>query len=277
MRFSTPNDHQRRPCLSCRHRRSVLPLANWLSTDRWPPPLSRAWQPPDESTLAGDSTDGRAHARRQAAAAFDHGSGLVLAQTDVDGKPNEITRLQPLLERLGLHDRVVTADALHTQREHATFLIEQKRAHYVLIVKKNQPSLYAQVQRLSWKQIPIQHRERDRGHGREERRTLKVVTVKNGLLFPGDAAQTPGQRRQRGQMTDCDRLRDHRFARLAGPSRRPGRPAQPREIGQNSTTPVPYVRSAFLGCSVVPELISVVRARELDHDSAVAAACETFS
>ena len=58
-----------------------------------------------------------------------------------------------MLECLGLDDRVVTADALHTQREHATFLIEQKRAHYALIVKKNQPSLYAQVKRLSWKQI----------------------------------------------------------------------------------------------------------------------------
>ncbi|MER6943970.1 ISAs1 family transposase [Nonomuraea sp. NPDC000554] len=80
-------------------------------------------------------------------AAFDHGSGLVLAQTDVPGKTNEITRFQPLLGRLDLHDRVVTADTLHTQREHATFLIERKRAHYVLIVKKNQPSLYAQVSR----------------------------------------------------------------------------------------------------------------------------------
>ncbi|WP_220448432.1 ISAs1 family transposase [Nonomuraea diastatica] len=192
-------------------------------------PLSRAWQPPDESTvrrlfeqidtdaldeavcswLAGRaattsaSTDGRARRRAVAVdgkalrgahhrggeplhllAAFDHGSGLVLAQTDVDGKTNEITRFQPLLKRLDLDDRVVTADALHTRREHATFLIEQKRAHYVLIVKKNQPSLYAQVKRLSWKQIPVQHRERDRGHGREERRTLEVVTVTTGLPFP---------------------------------------------------------------------------------------------
>ncbi|MEU8252247.1 ISAs1 family transposase [Nonomuraea sp. NPDC048916] len=192
-------------------------------------PLSRAWQPPDESTvrrlfeqidtdaldeavcswLAGRaaatsaSADGRVRRRAVAVdgkalpgarhrggepvhllAAFVHASGLVLAQTDVDGKTNEITRFQPLLKRLDLDDCVVTADALHTQREHATFLIEQKRAHYVLIVKENQPSLYAQVKRLSWKQIPVQHRERDRGHGREERRTLKVVTVTTGLLFP---------------------------------------------------------------------------------------------
>ncbi|SEG96083.1 Predicted transposase YbfD/YdcC associated with H repeats [Nonomuraea solani] len=117
-------------------------------------------------------------------AAFDQITGLVLAQTDVNGKTNEITRFQPLLQPLDLNDCVITADALHTQRDHATYLVEQKRAHYVLIVKKDQPTPHTQIKRLLWKQIPIQHRERDRGHGRDERRTLKVVTVKAGLLFP---------------------------------------------------------------------------------------------
>ena len=73
--------------------------------------------------------------------AFDHASGLVLAQTDVDGKTNEITRFQPLLAGLDLDGCVLTADALHTQREHATFLVGEKNAHYILIVKKNQPTL----------------------------------------------------------------------------------------------------------------------------------------
>jgi len=31
------------------------------------------------------------------------------------------------------------------QREHAQFLVSDKKAHYILVVKKNQPSLYAQV------------------------------------------------------------------------------------------------------------------------------------
>lgn len=116
--------------------------------------------------------------------AFDHASGLVLAQTDVDGKTNEITRFQPLLAGLDLDGCVLTADALHTQRDHATFLVDEKNAHYILIVKKNQPTLHAQLKRLLWKQVPVADRRRDRGHGREERRTLKVLTVKAGLLFP---------------------------------------------------------------------------------------------
>ncbi|WP_329182883.1 hypothetical protein [Actinacidiphila glaucinigra] len=31
----------------------------------------------------------------------------------------------------------VTADALHTQRDHARFLVEGKKAHYAFTVKKN--------------------------------------------------------------------------------------------------------------------------------------------
>jgi hypothetical protein len=41
----------------------------------------------------------------------------------------------------------VTADALHTQRDHATFLVE-KKADYVFTVKGNQPGTLAAVQGL---------------------------------------------------------------------------------------------------------------------------------
>ena len=45
--------------------------------------------------------------------------GVVLGRVRVDGKTNEITRFAPLLEPLDLAGCVITADALHTQREHA--------------------------------------------------------------------------------------------------------------------------------------------------------------
>ena len=72
----------------------------------------------------------------------------------MDGKTNEITRFAPLLEPLDLAGCVITADALHTQREHAEFLVTGKNAHYILVVKKNQPSLYAQLKNLPWRQHP---------------------------------------------------------------------------------------------------------------------------
>jgi predicted transposase YbfD/YdcC len=73
---------------------------------------------------------------------------------------------------------------LHTQREHAKFLVTRKHAHYILVVKKNQPSLYAQVKNLPWRNIPAGDRQHDRGHGRHEQRTLKAATVAAGLAFP---------------------------------------------------------------------------------------------
>jgi predicted transposase YbfD/YdcC len=52
------------------------------------------------------------------------------------------------------------------------------------LVKKNQPSLYAQVKNLPWRSIPASARQHDRGHGREEHRTLKAATVAAGICFP---------------------------------------------------------------------------------------------
>ncbi|WP_265568634.1 hypothetical protein [Streptomyces hygroscopicus] len=39
----------------------------------------------------------------------------------------------------------VTADALHTTREQARYLVEEKNAHFVLVVKRNQPHLNAML------------------------------------------------------------------------------------------------------------------------------------
>ncbi|WP_406503344.1 hypothetical protein [Streptomyces sp. NBC_00212] len=57
-------------------------------------------------------------------AACEHFSGLVLAQLDVGDKTDEITCFQPLLETLAdLAGAVVTSDAMHTQRQHASYLL----------------------------------------------------------------------------------------------------------------------------------------------------------
>lgn len=50
-------------------------------------------------------------------------ASAVLAQTGVDGKTNEITQFAPLLENPDLAGAVITADTMHTQREHAEFLV----------------------------------------------------------------------------------------------------------------------------------------------------------
>ena len=85
---------------------------------------------------------------------------------------------------------------MHTQREHAQFLITSKKAHYIMVVKKNQPSLYAQVKNLPWRHIPAGDRQHNRGHGREEHRTFQAATVA-GLTFPHAAQAIRVTRRTR--------------------------------------------------------------------------------
>ena len=64
-------------------------------------------------------------------------------------------------------------------------------------MKKNQPGLHAQLRNLPWRHIPAGHRQRDRGHGREEQRTLKATTVTAGLAFPHAAQALRVTRRTR--------------------------------------------------------------------------------
>lgn len=79
-----------------------------------------------------------------------HEEGLVLGQACVDEKSNEITAVKPLLDDLEIAGATVTADALHTQKEFARYLVEDKHADYVLIAKENQPTLLHQIQALEW-------------------------------------------------------------------------------------------------------------------------------
>ncbi|MFE7232480.1 ISAs1 family transposase [Streptomyces sp. NPDC057596] len=117
-------------------------------------------------------------------AACDHVNALVLAQMDVGEKTNEITRFRPLLDTLeDLAGTVVTSDAMHTQHDHAVYLLD-RQAHYIVIAKRNTKKLRRQLKSLPWTQIPLQDRTRATGHGRQEIRRLKVCTVYN-LLFPG--------------------------------------------------------------------------------------------
>ncbi|MFJ5843309.1 ISAs1 family transposase [Streptomyces shenzhenensis] len=129
-------------------------------------------------------------------AALEHATGLVLAQLDVGEKTNEITCFQPLLDTVAdLAGVVVTSDAMHTQREHADYLLG-RAAHYIVIVKGNQKKLRRQLKSLPWKDIPLQGRTRGIGHGRSEIRRIKVATV-NSLLFPGACQAVCGCLRRR--------------------------------------------------------------------------------
>ena len=86
--------------------------------------------------------------------AFSHEDGTVLAEQRVADKTNEIPCVKPLLENLDIEGGVITADALHTQKETARMIVEEKKADYVLTVKDNQPTLRADIELLHLEAFP---------------------------------------------------------------------------------------------------------------------------
>ena len=108
----------------------------------------------------------------------------VIAQQQVDAKSNEIPAFAPLLRDVDLAGAVILADALHTQRETARFIVEDKRADYLFTVKENQPSLFDAINALPWEDTKVAHAGQDRGHGRDETRTIQVLPAPAGLPFP---------------------------------------------------------------------------------------------
>jgi predicted transposase YbfD/YdcC len=175
-------------------------IGTWLATRiPAPPPGTKQAIAVDGKTLRG-SRRGDAVARHVLAAA-DQQTGVVLASTDVDTKTNEITRFGPLLDQISdLRGVVVTADALHCQREHAIYLAE-RGAHWILTVKRNQPGLHRQLAALPWRAVSEADRATARGHGRREIRTLKILSVATGIQFPnaGQALQIRRRRRRLDQ------------------------------------------------------------------------------
>jgi predicted transposase YbfD/YdcC len=129
-----------------------------------------------------------------------HGDGIVLGQRQVDEKSNEITAVRPLLEDVDLAGVVLTADAMHTQRTLADWLVTEKNAYYLFIVKANQPNLYEAVQTVlagpNEAFAKHSHTQTGKGHGRTETRTIRT-TEAEGIDFP-HAAQVFRLRRDRG-------------------------------------------------------------------------------
>lgn len=149
--------------------------------------------PPRRGQPEGLSVDGKAlrGSRKQGApgthllSVLSQRLGLTLAQVAVDDKTNEIGAIQAVLRGLLLVGRVVTVDALLTQRAVAQTVVDAQ-GDYVMLAKDNQPGLRSDICAIlatpphlaaPLRTKPTQHQ----GHGRIEQRTLTLR-----VLLPGD-------------------------------------------------------------------------------------------
>ncbi len=119
---------------------------------------------------------------------------LFLGQVKVENKSNEITAIPALLELLDISGCIITIDAMGTQTEIA-HQIQAQGADYVLALKANHPTLYAQVSQ--WFQTAqaqnfegIEHSSDVRvesGHHRREKREVTAVALNQmGGLYKQD-------------------------------------------------------------------------------------------
>ena len=153
----------------------------------------------DPST--GTSTGTGSYRQPHLVSVLDQASGVVLGQVAVAEKGSEVAAFTTLLDELDLTDVLITADAAHTNRNHADYLHE-RGGHYLFTAKLYQPTLLRRLRALPWAQIGVAARERGRGHGRVETRSISVVSLHpcpdlGGPFFPHAAQAIKVVRRRR--------------------------------------------------------------------------------
>ena len=120
----------------------------------------------------------------------------VVAQAAVDSKENEIVVAPRALEGVSVAGKIVTGDALHTQRATSAQIVE-RGGDYLWPAKENQPRLYEDIQRLFAPDKPkpgfgkittdfLTVSKVNLGHGRLEKRTLQTSAMLNDYVdWPG--------------------------------------------------------------------------------------------
>lgn len=169
---------------------------------------------PTDGSLTGVALDGKAQRGRlafghagcpvHAVSAICHRTGVVLAQHPVDGVGEatdraqaELTVAPTVIGQITWPGRVLTGDALYCQRSLCQQVVTAG-GDYLLVVKQNQPQLFADIQLLfdppaQVHPLPLhdcrQGATVESGHGRtQDRRVLTASTDLAGYLdWPGHA------------------------------------------------------------------------------------------
>ena len=86
------------------------------------------------------------------------GQPAVVAERLIGPKTNEVPKVPALLRGLAgyadISGCVLTLDALHTVRSHATLICEELLGHYVMTVKTNTPKLHEALDATDWDCVP---------------------------------------------------------------------------------------------------------------------------
>jgi predicted transposase YbfD/YdcC len=111
---------------------------------------------------------------------------LPVAGCDAQKRTNEIGMAVPVLDACDIEGKDVSVDALLAQRKIATYVVEERQAHYYFSVKSNQPTLERDIALLFETRGKADFAEKATlEHGRIETRRIWCSTALNGYLdFP---------------------------------------------------------------------------------------------
>ncbi len=107
---------------------------------------------------------------------YDVSKSVVLCSKQVENKTNEIPVFQSLLKKFDIKDAIVTADALHCQKETVNIIID-KKADYCIAAKSNQPTLVEMIDKI------FSSRNYDAEMNYSER-DYKIIKLKDGEISP---------------------------------------------------------------------------------------------
>ena len=119
---------------------------------------------------------------------IEEASRMVLMQLKIDHKENEMTGIMKVLDYIDIKDRVITIDAIGTQRS-IIKKIKQKGGHFVLPVKENNEKVLGEIKLYLDELIQSneieKHTEAYKDHGRYEKRTC-YCAKENGCIDEKD-------------------------------------------------------------------------------------------
>ena len=128
-------------------------LTQWALThlENLPPETNTQAIAIDGKTLCGSKQQGATITHLLSIVS--HQLGITLTQQPVDVKTNEIPIATQILQALDVSGKIITTDALLTQKDFCKTLCE-KKADYVLPIKANQKQTYEDIKRLFEPDIP---------------------------------------------------------------------------------------------------------------------------
>lgn len=98
----------------------------------------------DGKAIRSTNNHGDPEKALQIVTAYDVNNKMPVAQTEIKDKTNEITAGREILNMFEVKNAIITADAIHCQKE-TIKLIVAKKAYYMIQLKENQKNLYIDI------------------------------------------------------------------------------------------------------------------------------------